>query len=75
MVDGLIISVVMQLLKDSTVQGVASKCKRSPAQVLLRWGIQNDMGEFPQLPKVSLDCSFFPSSSLGDHNGHDYFKT
>lgn len=39
---------VGSLLKDSTVQGVASKCKRSPAQVLLRWGIQNDMVVLPK---------------------------
>ncbi|KAG0575524.1 hypothetical protein KC19_5G010000 [Ceratodon purpureus] len=39
---------VGSLLRDSTVQTVASNCKRSPAQVLLRWGIQNDLVVLPK---------------------------
>lgn len=39
---------VGSLLNNSTVQTIASKCKRSPAQVLLRWGIQNELVVLPK---------------------------
>ena len=35
----------VQLLQDSTVCDISSKHNKSAAQVLLRWGVQNNLGD------------------------------
>lgn len=35
----------VQLLRDSTVRDISSKHNKSAAQVLLRWGVQNNLGD------------------------------
>ncbi|KAK3102422.1 hypothetical protein FSP39_011284 [Pinctada imbricata] len=39
---------VLQLISDPVVQKIASNLQKSPAQILLRWAVQQNIGVLPK---------------------------
>jgi len=71
-----------ELLRDAVVKGIAAKHSRTPAQVLLRWGLQSDLAVIPksvtkeriesniQLYDFSLDEGDMNSLATLERNHH-----